>query len=69
MSQTKKGSFLEACTNTAIGFLVTLAFAPMIYGACGIPVSPMKMTLVTVYFTALSVLRSYIIRRFFNKKT
>lgn len=68
MSQTKKTSFLEACVNTAIGFGITLACSPFIYGACGIPVSPAKMTLVTACFTAVSVIRGYVIRRFFNNK-
>lgn len=68
MAQSKKGSFVEACVNTAIGFLITLASSPFIYSACGVPVSPTKMTAITACFTAVSVARSYIIRRFFNKK-
>lgn len=66
--QTKKNSFKEACINTLIGFLITLLFSPLIYAICGIKTSPSQLGLATFYFTIISVGRSYIIRRYFNKK-
>lgn len=67
MSQSKRKSFLEACMNTLVGYLTTLAFSPIIYHWCGVEVSHSQMGLVVFYFTILSVARSYVIRRWFNK--
>jgi uncharacterized membrane protein len=68
MSQTKKNSLLEAVTNTFIGFLTTLLVSPLIYWICDVSVSLPKMTWITVLFTVVSVIRNYVIRRWFNKK-
>lgn len=65
--QSKKGSIAEAIVNTFIGYLVTLLFSPLIYALAGVKLSAGKMNYIVVMFTILSVLRSYIIRRFFNK--
>lgn len=64
--QTKRNSFYEACINTLIGFIVTLVFSPFIYSLCGIKTNAVQLGLATFYFTALSVARSYVVRRFFN---
>lgn len=66
MSQTKKGSLLEALTNTFVGFLITLAFSPLINKTCGIKASYPQMALSTFCFTILSIARGYIIRRVSN---
>ena len=67
MTQTKTQSFTEAVVNVAIGLLVTLIFSPPIYWLCGVTMPYAQMGYVTVCFTALSVGRSYVVRRFFNK--
>lgn len=67
MSQSKKKSFLEACVNTLIGYLTTLLFSPLIYSMCGVKIGNGQMGLVVFCFTILSVVRSYVIRRWFNK--
>lgn len=66
--QTKKNSFIEAVVNTFTGFLINLAFTPLFYWVCGINTNVAQISAVTLLFTLLSVARSYIIRRFFNKK-
>lgn len=66
--QSKKGSFIEALTNVEIGFITTLVFSPLIYWMNDVDVSMFKMTSLTLYFTVLSIARSYVIRRWFNKK-
>ncbi len=68
MTQSKKGSFIESCTNTAIGFIITWAFSPLIYGACGVSVNYSQITGLTFAFTGLSIARGYVIRRVFNKE-
>lgn len=60
---------LESITNVAVGFVITLIFSPFIYTLCGMKYTWGQLGWVTIIFTALSIVRSYIIRRFFNKKT
>lgn len=67
MSQSKRNSFIEAVVNTFIGFMTTLIVSPFIYWVCDVKISYPKMTWVTVAFTIVSVIRNYIIRRWFNK--
>ena len=67
MKQTKLESMLEATLNTASGFFVSLlvwqfAVAP----AFGFEVSWHSNFIITGIFTGVSVLRSYLWRRFFN---
>jgi membrane protein implicated in regulation of membrane protease activity len=67
-TQTKLNSALESLSNTTIGLLTTLIFSPLIYNMVGMTYTYNQLGLVTILFTALSIVRSYIIRRFFNKK-
>ena len=68
MTQSRKHSILEALLNTFIGLLTTLLAAPLIYWICGITMSYASMTYSTILFTLVSVIRNYIIRRWFNHK-
>lgn len=68
MKQSKLGSLIEAIVNTAIGFIITCIFAPTIYYICNVKMSYHQMGLTTLLFTILSVIRGYVIRRFFNGK-
>lgn len=67
-TQTKTNSILESLSNTGIGLLTTLIFSPIIYSMVGMSYTYSQLGWVTVLFTALSIVRGYIIRRFFNKK-
>ena len=67
-TQTKFNSILESISNTAIGLVTTLIFSPIIYNMVGMVYTYGQLGLVTVLFTLLSIVRGYIIRRFFNKK-
>jgi ABC-type bacteriocin/lantibiotic exporter with double-glycine peptidase domain len=67
-TQSKLNSALESLSNTAIGLLTTLIFSPIIYSMVGMTYTYSQLGLVTILFTALSIVRGYIIRRFFNKK-
>ena len=57
--QTKKNSLIEAFVNTFIGLVITMLVSPLIYWICGVNMSYIKMTLCTVLFTIVSVLRNY----------
>lgn len=63
--QTKVESFIEALVNTAVGFLITMFFLPIVNRIIGLEMSVVQMGLSTFLFTIISVARSYFIRRFF----
>ncbi len=65
---TNKHSLIEATTNTAVGFLISLMATFIIFPLVGIESTGTKNVIVTLFFTAISILRGYVIRRFFNNK-
>ena len=68
MKQSKVESLVEAIINTFIGFIITIIFSPLIYHITNVPISHSQMGYTTLLFTVLSVIRSYVIRRYFNGK-
>ncbi len=66
MSQSKKNSFIEACVNTVIGFVLTLLLSHPIYWLCDVHISHVQVMGATLLFTIISILRGYIIKRFFE---
>ncbi|RSC95880.1 DUF7220 family protein [Tenacibaculum litoreum] len=68
MSQTKKQSLIESLINVSIGFFITILSLNIIFPILGIESNSKKNIVLTFYFTLLSIIRNYIIRRLFNKK-
>jgi predicted Na+-dependent transporter len=66
MKQSKLESLVEAIVNTVVGFFVTMSAYPLINWICGIEMSLSQASLSMLLFTVLSVIRGYVIRRFFN---
>lgn len=66
MQQSRIVSLIEALFNTIIGFVVSYLAWPVIAGISGLEYSHDQHWLVIVLFTVLSVVRSYVVRRFFN---
>lgn len=67
MKQTKLESLLEANVNVAIGFVISLLFwTYVVVPVWHLPVTMHQNLAITGLFTALSVARSYVMRRFFN---
>lgn len=66
--QSKKESLIEALINVGIGFLISLVASFIIYPLLGIPVTVTENLVIVMWFTAISIARSYIIRRYFNRK-
>ncbi len=67
MRQTKLESLIEASLNTASGFVVSLIVwrwivAPLMH----LPIDMASNFAITGIFTVVSVIRSYVWRRFFN---
>jgi len=66
MSQSRLGSLIESLTNVAIGYGVALASQLAIFPLYGIEVSISQNIQIGMWFTAISIARSYIVRRWFN---
>lgn len=68
MTQSRLGSIVEACTNTVVGqvlnFCMNLWVLPLLI-VCS--VSPWEAVKIGAVFTVVSTLRSYVLRRLFNK--
>lgn len=69
MSQTRSGSMVETLINVAIGFVISffanMAILPLFgHGSPGF-LNNLGMTAV---FTVLSIVRGYVIRRWFNQR-
>lgn len=67
MTQTKLGSFLESCTNTVISFLTAMIVGHFLYPLFGFRPSVSENAAITFVFLVVSMIRSYVIRRWFNK--
>lgn len=67
LSQTKLQSFLEANVSTAVGFGISWAVTPFVMGAFGYSVGAGTAFGITVVYTVISIIRGYLVRRFFNR--
>ena len=65
--QSRKKSALEAVANVVIGYLVAVAANIIVLPAFGYAVSVADSFLIGAAFTLISLLRSYFVRRLFNK--
>lgn len=70
MNQSRIDSLMEAVTNTAIGFCVAMVgnaiILPIVFG---IEVSLAANILTATAYTAISIIRQYILRRLFNGRS
>lgn len=66
MSQTKLGSFTEAWANIAVGFGINFAANLLVLPHFGLPVTAVQAFGIGVIFTVISLVRSYVLRRWFN---
>ena len=66
MSQTKKGSFVEAMINTTAGWLINYTANLVVLPLFGFNVTYAQAFYIGCVFTVISVVRSYVMRRVFN---
>ena len=66
--QTKRQSMIESLTSTTIGIIIGIVLNLTILPIFGYPVSLSDSLWISVIFTVVSIIRSYIIRRWFNSK-
>nr|DAH83241.1 MAG TPA: hypothetical protein [Caudoviricetes sp.] len=67
MTQTRKGSLAEALINVAIGYGINLTANALLFPLFGWHISLQQNILLGVFYTVISIVRSYCIRRWFNK--
>lgn len=66
MRQSKLGSFIEACINVAIGFVINYIANLCIFPLFGFHISLLDNLYMGLFYTVISVVRSYVIRRWFD---
>jgi len=67
MSQSRRMSGLESVANVVIGYGVALATQVVVFGALAISVSLEQNLWIGAVFTVVSLARSYLLRRVFNR--
>lgn len=66
--QSKKRSILESITNVIVGFGVSCASVHFIFPLFGYDIDLSDNCQIGIYFTFISIIRSYTLRRIFNRK-
>jgi hypothetical protein len=67
--QSRKQSLAEAATNIAIGYAIAIASQLVIFPAVGVEASLSQNLTIGVGFTVVSLVRQYLVRRWFVKLT
>ena len=66
MAQTKLGSFVEAWANIVVGFSINWCANLLILPLYGFKISGGQAFSIGLIFTVISLVRSYVLRRWFN---
>ena len=67
MTQSRTMSAAESVANVVIGYGIALITQVVVFDALEIPVSLGQNLWIGVVFTVVSLVRSYLLRRFFNR--
>lgn len=67
--QSRAHSFIESLTNILIGYLVALASQLVIFPLFDIHIPFTDNLVIGAWFTVISIIRSYVLRRWFNRRT
>lgn len=67
--QTKTGSVVEAVANIIVGVGIAFVSQVIIFSSYGITVSTALNVKMTLWFTVVSLTRSFVLRRIFNRIT
>ena len=66
-AQTRCGSLLEALTNVVVGYGLALATQQLAFPLFGIATTLIEDSLIAGVFTAVSLARSFLLRRVFER--
>lgn len=64
--QTKKMSLIETIVSVIIGYIISLAAQLIIFPLFDINVSLAENLMIGLFFTVVSIIRGYLVRRLFN---
>ena len=67
--QTKYQSFIEANTNTSLGFIVAYILTYTVLPLYGVEQSHSVSFQITLIYTIASIGRGYLVRRYFNNRS
>lgn len=67
MSQSRAMSFLESVANVIVGFSVAVITQVIVFPYFGIKISWAEELYIAGIFTIVSIIRSYFVRRVFNR--
>lgn len=67
--QSRRGSMLEVLISTGLGFIIAMITTAIALPAFGHNVTLHQNFWITVIFTVVSLARSYLLRRLFNRIT
>lgn len=67
MSQTRTMSAVESAANVAVGYGVAVATQAAVFPLFGLHATATDHLLIGLVFTAVSLVRSYALRRVFNR--
>lgn len=67
--QTKKESFTEASISVLLGYISAIISQLLIFPLVGIEVTLLTNLEIGLYFTIVSLIRSYLLRRYFNYRS
>ena len=67
--QTRVNSMIESLTNVGIGYCVAIASQLLVFPLFDINIPFSDNLLIGLYFTIISIARSYIVRRWFTGRT
>lgn len=65
--QSRAGSLMEATSNVVLGFVLALLVQRAVYPAFGIQTTWTTDTVIAAIFTAVSLVRGYLLRRLFER--
>jgi len=67
MSQSRAMSLVEVTTSVAAGVMLSLAMQALLFPAVGLQATISQSLKLALGFTALSILRGYVVRRMFDR--
>ena len=67
MSQSRAQSMIESAANVVIGYMVALGSQLVVFPMFGVHLTLQDNLLIGLWFTAISLVRSYLVRRWFNR--
>lgn len=68
MTQSRIGSLIEALMNVAIGLLVSVVANAIVFPRFGFQPTVGENVAISLIYTAISIARQYVLRRWFNAR-